>query len=302
MTGEIPIPIPDDVLAEFERQDRIKRLLVSDDDDVREAMGQVWRLRNWCHEAQHLHASPTQEQRLEDPPGVPPLKWPTGVGRLDDRTGGGAYGFTCLAGAPKTGKSMLALSMGIEAANEDWRVWYYNAELSRYAIANRIRSYCGGEPPWQLINHFTMLHTERGISVPHLLERLEEKLSLDDRCWLIIVDSINRIVSQSDKVMGSENAYWRTLEDWSEFFRMAAKLSEGRVAAVVVSELNASGGVKGRGLEYAADLVVKLDRVVTVDESYVLMSVPYARSSGGGPLGKFHLDWRTGRFVYVGDG
>ena len=32
MTGEIPIPIPDDVLAEFERQDRIKRLLVSDDD------------------------------------------------------------------------------------------------------------------------------------------------------------------------------------------------------------------------------------------------------------------------------
>lgn len=256
-------------------------------------------LYEWCRAAQITPSEPVVDQEITDPPGEPPPRFPTGLSELDEKTGGGGYGMTCVAAGPKCGKSMLALSCAIEAARDDvpWRVLYFNAELSRYEMANRVLRYLRQVPSQALANQLSLHSVELGITVPHVLECIGVRLGLDDTNLLVVVDSLNRLVAQSQTI-GTDTGYWQTMHMWTEFFRMAAKLSGGKVASVIVSEINTGGRAKGLDIEYAADLLVKIEPQEG-DSEYFRVGVPLARSSAGGKLGLFLLDWERGRFIHA---
>lgn len=256
------------------------------------------KLLRWLREAQAIQPEPIGDHSVTESPGAPPPRFPTSLEGWNEKTAGGGYGLTCIAGYPKCGKSMLALGCAIEAARDDvpWRVLYFDAELSRYEILTRIRRYLGTEPTKELVEHFSVHPTELGASIPEVFHKVAEKIDLEDENLLIVLDSLQRIVELSLYGDG-DNAYWNTMRSWVNLCRMASKLSGGRVASIVVSELALKGHVKGNQIEHAADLVLKIK--ADEDAEYFDLFIPHARSSAGGPLGKHWLDAKRGRFIHV---
>lgn len=281
----------------FEVTDQLERLSWEPDDVCREAMAKPLELLQWAREAGHAQRDPSKRQDLTDKPGAPMPRFPTGVSAIDQRTGGGGYGFTCVCAYPKCGKSMLAMSCALQAAADGWHVWYLNAELSEYEALTRVRNYLGDALHPRILDRICFYHTEKGMTIEKMLEHLMDDLCITDRKWLIIGDSINRLVKQSLKG-NSENSYWRELEKWSDWFRMTARLSGGLIGSLVVSELNQKGHVKGGGIEYDADILIKIDNAEA--EGDFQLSIPYARSSGGGDIGRYWLNWKRGRFERAG--
>lgn len=267
--------------------------------DQAERLSPGTELMAWLRDAQYPQVDPIGDWEIGESPGEPPPKFPTGLSGWEDKTDGGGYGCTCISGQPKAGKSFLAMSCAIEAAraNVPWRVLYFPAENSRYETITRLHRYLGSPPPKSLSDQLSFHPTGRGVSPDHVFLKVGDRIHLDDERLLLVFDSINRIVKQS-RSSGSDSNYWATMERWIEFGRMAAMLSGGRIASVIVSELAAAGHVKGRDIEYAADLVVRIT-AVDGDDEYRNVSIPYARSSAGGKLGMHYLDWKHGRFTCV---
>jgi len=256
------------------------------------------RLRDWLVQATVTPAEPIEVQEVTDPPGLQPPPWPTGCASLDALTGGGGYGMTVIAGEPKVGKSLLALSSAVEAARHGWRALYVNAELTRSEIANRLQRYMQTMDE-TVCDQLRILNVDAGVQPNHVIHKVQESLDFDDRRLLIVLDSINRIVDMSQADLERDSGYWGCMRQWSEFARQSAKISEGHISFLVVSELNQQNRVKGRNLEYTADLVVRISS--TEIDGIVEIDVPYARSSRGGKLGQHVLSWWQGRFLSEGD-
>lgn len=255
------------------------------------------KLMDWLRQAQVAPPEPIGDQEVTELPGDPPPRFRTGLREWEDKTDGGGYGCTCIAGPPKCGKSMLALSCAIEAAAMDcpWRVLYFNAELSRYEMANRLRNYLGGEPNERLADQLSIHPVEIGVTLEHLWYKVGERICLEDERMLLIFDSLNRIVEQSEDSL-SDARYWGTMRRWVSLCRIGAKISGGRLASIVVAERARAGHVKGQQVEFAADLVLMIGK--DGDEDYEI-EIPHARSSAGGKLGKFWLNHTRGRFICV---
>lgn len=232
------------------------------------------------------------EVDLYDPLTASMPRFPTGCKRLDAMTGGG-YGMTVIAGQPKVGKSLLALSAAVEAARAGWRTLYLNAELTANELRARLRRYAGSIDQ-RLGDNLHLIDTDSGFSPRDVIEYASGVLEIDDMRLLFVMDSINRLTDQCGEGMG-DSAYWNALRQWQELARRSTKSSNGKIASIVVSELNAQNRVKGRNLEYAADLVVSMEAMEGTD-SGVSISVPLARSSRGGDLGDFVRTWERGTF------
>lgn len=251
-------------------------------------------INRWLSQAMHLPDERYQTMFPDDTPGDAMPYWPTGCRRIDELTGGGGYGMTVIAGQPKVGKSLLAISAAVEAARSGWRVVYLNAELTRSSILRRIVAYAKVIDP-DLKANLSIHQIEVGFSVADALEAIRGQIDFDVTRLLIVMDSINRIVDLSTED-GSEMGYWRTLRNWSELARRTSRISEGCISSIVVSELNKQGNVKGGSLDYAADLVVSIKSDSEGEDDIVYMSVPFARSSRGGKVGEMLRSWLHGRF------
>lgn len=231
-------------------------------------------------------------------------RFPTGQPELDAHLGGGAYGVTCFAGAPKVGKSMLGISTAVESARAGWRTIYCNAELSRSQVYQRLHAYMA-KADEAVIEHLHIANVMPGFTMELFLEELlgeahlsERKIQYHDTHLLIIVDSINRVV-EAGRTGGSEEGYWQLHSDWQTWAMNSMRESEGRISWVLVSELASHGGVKGRNIEYLADVTVRVN--ATSIEDIVEMDVPYARGSrSGGEVGVLRRDPAQGRFIRGG--
>ncbi|HET6494222.1 MAG TPA: AAA family ATPase [Thermoleophilia bacterium] len=255
-------------------------------------------IRGWLRDAM-THKGPSLEvQEVDAAPGPDQPRFPTGVPSINSLCGGG-YGMTVIAGAPKVGKSLVAMSAAIESAGDGWVVIYVNAELNSSEIAKRLVRYNGGAAPETLCQNMIIYNVDPGITPEKILEFAFRKIDLDHERLLIVLDSVNRLATLSQQ--GDEarrDSYWGALDRWSEWARMSARISGGIIAFIVVSELNAQDHVKGLNLEYAADLVVRIKD--TDEENMVEIDVPLARSSRRGDLGRHRRDWQTGRFCWDG--
>ena len=218
--------------------------------------------------------------------------WPTGITAVDEMTGG-AQGMTVIAGAPKLGKSMVGVSSAVEAARQGWRVVYVNAELTRSGIVKRFKSYMG-EADHEVVRRIQIANVGPGLSMARFADEVDAVVDHDDRKIMIVLDSINRIVDLGVTADG-ENAYWSLLRSWSNWAMTSRRVSEGKIGWTIISELAAHGGVKGKTLEYTADLVVRMQDAGVPNT--VNVDVPYSRFSEGGEAGDHTREFSRGRFV-----
>ena len=231
----------------------------------------------------------------DETPGRPTPHWPTGCKALDELSDGG-YGMTVFAGQPKVGKSLLALSSAIEAARAGWSVAYINAEMSPDHFLRRIRNYVGDNFDSALIENLHLAHVGPGITIESMAGEIREHALRDDTSrLLIVVDSINRVVDFGSSE-GNESGYWRLLRDWSAWAMNSRRSTEGAISWLIVSELNQRGDVKGRNLEYTADLVVRM-AASQLDPEVVEFDVPYSRATRAAQIGSLFRVYSQGRFI-----
>jgi KaiC/GvpD/RAD55 family RecA-like ATPase len=220
----------------------------------------------------------------------------TGIESVDEITGG-CQGMTVIAGSPKLGKSMVGVSTAVEAARDGWRVVYVNAELTRGSIVQRFKTYMGTSDP-EVVRLIQIANVGPGLTMERFVDEVELLVDLEDDRILIVLDSINRIVDLGVTSDG-EHAYWGLLREWSNWAMTSRRVSEGRVAWCIVSELSAAGHVKGRSLEYTADLVIRLQDAGVPNT--VNVDVPYSRYSASGEAGDHTREFDRGRFVKLGN-
>lgn len=220
----------------------------------------------------------------------------TGIHAVDGMTGG-AQGMTVVAGAPKLGKSMVGVSTAVEAARDGWRVIYVNAELTRSAIVKRFRAYMG-RIDHDVVRQIQIANVGPGLTMQRFIEEVEGCVELDDHRMLIVLDSINRIVDLGVDTDG-EHAYWGLLRAWSNWAMTSRRISEGRISWMIISELAAAGHVKGRTLEYIADMVIRMQSAGIANT--VNIDVPHSRFSASGEAGDHTRDFDRGRFVKLGN-
>jgi len=245
--------------------------------------------------AMAMRVAPIEWREPDETPGRRTPHWPTGCRAIDELSEGG-YGMTVIAGAPKVGKSLLALSSAIEAARAGWSVVYCNAEMSPDHFLRRIRNYVGGKFDDALVENLHLAHVGPGVTIEAMCAEIRER-ALDDETerLLIVVDSINRIVDFG-ATDGNEAGYWRLLRDWSAWAMNARRSTEGAISWLIVSELNQRGDVKGRNLEYTADLVVRM-AASQLDPEVVEFDVPYSRATRAAQIGPLFRIYNEGRFI-----
>ena len=264
---------------------------------ARSAMMPGRQLASALHDGRRNVLSPIEWTDANDPgTGVETIHWQTGCQAIDEKIRGG-YGMTVIAGAPKVGKSLLAISSAIEAARSGWSVVYANAEMSLNHILERMRNYCGTFDP-AVGENLHLAQVGPGITIDKLYEEIEREAIEDDTDKLLIVlDSINRITDFSASGE-TEGSYWQSLQDWSAWAMNSRRSTEGRISWLIVSELNQRGDVKGLNLQYTADLVIRMSASEAPDVA--IIDIPYSRATRAEAVGPTIRDFQTGRFIQHG--
>lgn len=227
-----------------------------------------------------------------------PRQWPTGIHRLDYVTAGGGYGLTVYGGQPKLGKSLAALGSAITAAAAGWTVVYVNAELTPREMYQRIQRFVIGArvDPVTLGMNLKLFNVQPGFRIEDLLPELDHTVSLDTTKILVVLDSVNRLAQGDPGMGGGDFAYWERLRAWSEWPRIATRISDGRISFLCVSELNRKDQIKGGDLEYGANLVVTFTKAGDSTD-LVDIDVALSRETPSGECGTHRRDWKHSRFV-----
>ena len=250
------------------------------------------RMCHWLRQARRPAGRRYEMQKLDVEQHTELHQWPTGIESIDRLTGGG-YGMTVFGGTPKLGKSLAALGAAIATALKGWPVLYVNAELTAPQNYKRVMARCGGDIPENLIENLVIMNTQPGCSMDEVLEQAQTHIGWDETYFLVVLDSINRLAGM-DREENVDPSYWGKLRAWTEWAMQSAKISNGRVSFLVVSELNKQNGFKGGDIEYAADMLVRFTRDVEPD--CVLIEVSDSRSTRSGDLGNHRRDWTRGEF------
>lgn len=248
------------------------------------------------HRALDASVAPIEYQDADDLYLEESPHFPSGIPAIDETLKGrGFYGVTVIAGAPKVGKSLMAIGSAVESARAGWKVIYVNAEMSRAHFGERLRNFMGKIDPL-VVSNLRIANVTTGITQRVLLDSLSEadRIEYQDEKILIVVDSINRVVDMGSTV-DSEAGYWRLLRDWSAWAMNSRRETEGKISWLIVSELAQHGGVKGRNLEYLADTIIRVNGTGT--EEIVEVDIPFSRATRAGYIGAMRRDFATGRFL-----
>lgn len=231
-------------------------------------------------------------------------KWRTGITAVDHMTEGGGYGLTVFGGQPKLGKSLAAMGAGLTACADDWVVVYVNAELTPREMHQRIGRYlrrpgCQITPGHVHLN-FMLVNANPGFTIEGLIPEIRQTVDLDTHRILIVLDSVNRLAEGDGQMGKGEFAYFQRLRAWSEWPRIATRVSEGRLSFLCVSELNRKDQIKGGGLEYGANLVVTFTQAGDTND-LVDIDVSLSRETRSGTCGEHRREWESSRFVSTGE-
>lgn len=239
-------------------------------------------------------------RRLSDlpekmPPASPRITSP--MERLNDWTHGGIYGVTSLGGDPGSGKSFFALATAYDASFDgDWDVVYLAGEMTENQILQRVhwlsekRQHSLEDVRYGLRNFFH-IYEIMGLDLMQLCDTLVKGF-MGSRRGLLVVDSVNSIVN---KLSHGDTDYWRTYQTFLDAIIAMRRVTEGRFAAIMLSELNKQGASKGGRLEYESDLFLNFKNTSTPRVCSV--TVDKNREQGeDGKLGSYMLG-KNGRFI-----
>lgn len=221
-------------------------------------------------------------------------RFPTELKRLDALTGGGVYGVTTIAGAPKVGKSHLAVACAWEAAREGAVVVYLSADQAIDQTLRALGRYIGSRPlfPEECRERLHVLDIVVPLTRESLTRELVRCVGAQDRPLVVILDSINSLA----QLLGGD--YFTKLHALLYFFVRARRLAEGDVTVVAIAELNKGGDVKGRQAIYASDLIVRMQKA---KGGAVEIDVQFSRESASGTAGRYALDHQSAHLIPIAE-
>lgn len=228
---------------------------------------------------------------LKGDPGPQTIRWPSGIPKVNDACGG-FYGVSTILGGTGVGKSIVAVASAVEAACAGIRVVYFNAEIPRKPFMARVGRRVNGSQDRmdRVLDNFTHYIAGPGLTLEQMQLAALEVIKPHDARLLIVVDSINTV---AEFLEGP--GYFEALRQLGFWGMESRKQSEGRIGWLFVSERNQRGDVKGSKLAYLSDLILSVEAGQAPD--YVKLIVTKGREGGGGDLGSFLREWKTGEFL-----
>jgi len=217
-------------------------------------------------------------------------------GVLDiQKMSGGFFSFTAIAGRKKLGKTLLAVRACIESAapgpNGNWSVHYYYGENTAKRVRGLIKKTLGtlrsSEPPDWFYDNFRSSRFRAGATLEGLVHNAAHRIPPDAAKVLIAVDSVNRLARYA------RMDYLRALQRICEIAQTSSEESGGRIAWMVLSEMNHKGGMVGMDIEHSAACLLYMRK--TKDPSKVKMALE-SRESESGDLGSLYRNWQECRF------
>jgi predicted ATP-dependent serine protease len=214
--------------------------------------------------------------------------WPSGIEDIETKAGGFS-GCTAIAGAPKLGKSMLALRSALLAAERGWTTFYFDGENAQQIIAQRVTNFFGRSytdwPDW-VAEHFRFRWLEDQATIFKLADHVAEHITERNDRVLVVIDSINRLAKGMDAMSERPglNTYFRHLNQITGWGSQVARHSRGEISVLLISELNRRGEATGQNIEYATDQILYLRKG---DEPRRVKMELVSRATEGGDLGEY---------------
>lgn len=257
----------------------------------------------------------TSEKALErvDPDAPMPVQPTFPVGLIGEsptlRT---LQGATVLSGAPSSGKSYLAISTALDACAMGWEVFYLSAEMHNALVRDRAAraQATHGASEWNLIDNdfraaalenaqrgrlpetFHTIDVGIGVTLDALLEHLIANMTA--RPTLVIFDSLSSFVDNMVAVQGSDTFKMADLREVMKWIVNVRRLTSGKVAFLLLSELNREGRAKGRFVDHRCDVAISMR---PDEDAGSVKHIAVTKSWWGptGTVGAFFLDWEMGR-------
>lgn len=216
-----------------------------------------------------------------------------------DLVAGGLYGLAVAGGPPKTGKSLLALRVGLDTAARDGAlVVYVDFELDRYTFTSRLLGATGVRSPeelplWAAENLRVIDGADS--SAEELADQIAMQIDEQAERVLIVIDSLNRMAKNQQRHKRGGN-YFQHLGEIVSWARNTVTLTGGEVGCLLVSEVNRAGGITGQDPEYAADCFLTLQRTDSASEVEIEFT---SRSTAGFSARSYRRDGHAARFEPV---
>jgi hypothetical protein len=212
----------------------------------------------------------------------------------------GFYGLAVAGGPPKSGKSLLALRVGLDtAARGDALVVYVDFELDRFTFSSRLFGATGvkssDELPTWVADRFHVLDGADS-SAEELADQIAMQLDEEASRVLVVVDSINRMAKNQQRHERGGNLFLH-LGDVVSWARNIVTLTSGEISCLLVSETNRAGAIVGLDPEYAADCFVTLAHTGNPGEVEIEFT---SRSTPGFSKKPYMRDGYGVRFTPVG--
>jgi predicted ATP-dependent serine protease len=233
---------------------------------------------------------------LESPREVPAEiahspRWCTPIAEVNAATQGGIYGVTGLGGSAGAGKSFFALATALRAVlRDDQQVVYLAAEMALAQIQERMLwiAKSWGHTREQLnaeldSGKFALFYRKGRVSWRDVCGEVAAAM-YEAPTGLLVIDSVNSLLAS----LSIGEGYWTAYESIVETLLTTRKITEGRFAALVLSELNQRGGSKGEKLEYASDLMLNFKHTTT-PKVYDVRITKNRERGNDGPMGKFSI-------------
>jgi len=178
--------------------------------------------------------------------------WPTGLG---DTWGHlpNFRGVAIVVGVPSSGKSVLALGSGIDAARDGWDVVYLSCEMAELPFAKRVRARCGDYVPAT----FHLVDVGFGASIDKLLAWIEEQISANPT--LVIFDSVSSFCDQAEQQENTDphgTVLLKKLVMWAINVRRA---TDGQISFMLLAEASKEGRARGRFADHKADIALLME-------------------------------------------
>ena len=228
------------------------------------------------------------------------IRYPSGIAAVDKRCGG-FYGVTTIVSDTGLGKSMAAVGASVDAALAGIRVVYLNAEIPLEPFKWRLKARLAGAASGysmearaaRFAENFEWWAVRSGLDLREITRAVLECVKPRDERILIVVDSVNTVTEMVD------DDYFGTLKRIGLWAMESRRVSEGRIGWLLLSETNQRGEVKGGKLGFLSDMVLHIAKGDHPD--YCRLIVQKGREGGGGDLGVFLREWKTGRFIGEGE-
>jgi len=226
----------------------------------------------------------------------------TSIAEVDEATGGGAYGFTLIAGDSGVGKSTTALNVALAAKAAGWDVLYVAAEMEHTDYEVRAARYWGGqrEAVREAGRLPVIAHVGSGLELDALVDLVLTMPTDRTERLLIVLDSLTKIAAFIDEAQ-SDTSFFAAMAKLTRMAEAAVRFGERRIAVVATSELNRDRQALGRRVTYAASLQIDL-MADKQQPDLVSISIPKGRYSGRTQraLGPYMQEWRRHRLRLIG--